>query len=319
MRVVICGLLAGLFSVAAPAQDYPNRPIRVLVGFAPGGGADLTARAVAQAVNEAWKVPGVVDNRPGAGGNVAAEIAARANPDGYTLLATSPGPVAVNQSLYAKLAYDPVKDFVPITLVGASANVLVVHPGLGVKSVKELIELARTKPGALNFGSSGIGSTPHLSGELFKMYAKINMVHVPYKGAGAAVTDLMAGRLQLMLVSAPSVVSQIKAGRLRALAVTSAKRAAIMPELPTMDEAGVKGYEADVWWGLLAPAGTPRAIIDRINAVVVKGIKGPDIRQQFTRVGADVVGNSPAEFTKFLRNEVSKWSEVVRVSGAKAD
>jgi tripartite-type tricarboxylate transporter receptor subunit TctC len=313
--------LAIIFLSITPVmgRDYPIKPIRLVVGFAPGGGADGVARSVAKQLNETWGRSVIVDNRAGAGGNIAAEIVASAVPDGYTLLITSPGPIVINPALYPRLPYDPQKDLAPITLVAAGPNVLVLNPGVRASNVQELIALARSKPGGLNYASSGIGSTPHLSGELFKLAAKINLVHVAYKGAGPAVIDLMGGRVELMLVSAPSVLTQIRAHRLRALAVTSLKRSPALPELPTLDESGLPGFEATAWWGLLVTAGVSRDLIAKLNAAVVKSLNSGDTKERLAAEGAEVVGNTPAEFGDFIRKETTKWANVIKLSGIKLE
>jgi tripartite-type tricarboxylate transporter receptor subunit TctC len=311
----VCCLLGG----TAFAQDYPSRPIRLVVGFAPGGGADVAARLVAQKLQESWNATVVVDNRAGAGGNLAAEIVAKSNPDGYTLLVTSPGPVAINPSLLAKLPYDPAKELAPLTLLAFGPNVLVVHPTSTANSVKDFIALARNASTPLNYGTSGIGSTPHLSAELFKNMAKVNMTHVPYKGAGAAAIDLVAGRIDVMIVSAPTVLTQVKAGRLKALGVTSPKRAAVLPDVPTLNEAGLPGYEAGVWWGMLAPAGTPAPVIDKINKSVVAILETQDVKTRIANEGAEASPMTPRAFGDFLKKETVKWAGVIKAANIKAD
>lgn len=299
-------------------QDYPVRPIRLVVGFPPGGGADAAARLVAQGLQERWGQTVVVDNRAGAGGNLATEIVAKSNADGYALLMTSPGPVAINPSLM-KLPYNPSKQLAPITLVAFGPNVLVVNPASSATSLKELIALARGSSNPLNYGSSGLGTTPHLSAELLKLMAKVDMVHVPYKGAGPAVIDLVGGRLDLMIVSAPTVLGQIRAQRLRALAVTSLARLPVLPDVPTFNEAGLPGYEAGVWWGLLAPAGTPAALIDKLNQAVVTILQTADARSRISANGAEVVGNTPKAFGEFIQKETVKWAAVVKAARIKVD
>lgn len=293
--------------------------MRLVVGFPPGGGADGAARAVAQKLNEAWGQPVVVDNRAGAGGNVAADIVAHAMADGHTLLITSPGPVVINPVLYGNLPYDPQKDLAPITLIAAGANVLVVHPAVSANSTQELMALARSKAGGLNYASSGIGTIPHLSGELFRIAAKLPLTNIVYKGAGAAVIDLVAGRVDLMLVSVPSVLTQIRAKRLRALAVTTLKRTAALPELPTLDESGVHGYESIAWWGVLAPAGTPRAVVSTLNTTIVKSLNAPETKERLAAEGAEVAGNTPAQFDAFLKREVKKWAGVIKTAGIRVE
>jgi tripartite-type tricarboxylate transporter receptor subunit TctC len=315
----VMALAIAAIAITAHAQDYPSRPIRLVVGFPPGGGADAAARAVAQSLSETWSQPVVVDNRAGAGGNLAAEIVSRSARDGYTLLVTSPGPVVVNPSLYKKLPYDPAKDLQPITLLASGPNVLVVHPASSVNNVRELVDLARAKPGQLNYGSSGIGSMPHMSGELFKLAAKVELVHVAYKGAALAVVDLMAGRIDAMLVSAPSVLTQIRAKRLKALAVTSSRRSSALPDLPTLNEAGLPGYESIAWWGMMAPAGTSSPIVGKLNSAVAKSLGSEDMKQRLASEGAEAVGNSSQAFGEFLRRESQKWAAVIKASGIAVD
>jgi len=318
-RRCAAGLVFALLTGLVSAQEFPSRPLRLVVGFPPGGGADGAARAVAQKLNDAFAQPVVVDNRAGAGGNVAAEIVAHSVPDGYTLLVTSPGPVVINPALFAKLPYDPQKELAPLTLIAAGANVLAVHPALAANNVQQLIALARSKPDALNYASSGIGTIPHLSGELFRIAAKLPVVHVAYKGAGAAVIDVMAGRADFILVSVPSVLTQIRAKRLRGLAVTTLKRASSLPELPTIDESGVPGYESIAWWGMLAPAGTPPAVIGRLNTAIVKSLNTAETRERLAGEGVEVAGNTPAEFGAFLKREAAKWAQVIKTSGIRIE
>lgn len=302
----LSSLLVIAFSVIQPAlaQDFPTRPVRIIVGFPPGGGADLTARLVSPKLNEAWARPVIIDNRPGAGGNLAAELLTKASADGHTIM-VMPGPGA--PSLYPKLPFDLRKDFAPITLAGRSPNVLVVHPSVPASTVKQLIALARAQSGKLNYASSGIGITPHLSGELFRKMAKVNIVHVPYKGAGPAVSDLVGGHVDLMIVSIPSVLGQINAHRLKALGITSLQRSSMLPGVPTLNEAGVPGYESHQWWGLLAPAGTPSEIVMKLNSALVKGLNAADVRKRFAEEGAEVVANTPAQFGDFFQKEITKW------------
>ena len=320
MRTLIAFHVLFLLLIAnAAALNFPERPIRIVVGFVPGGGADATARLVAHKLYETWGQPVIVDNRAGAGGNVAAEIVAKAAPDGYTLLLTSPGPVVINPSLYRHLPYNPQQDLAAVTLVASGPNVLVVRTALPAADVRELIALARAKPGGLTFASSGTGSIPHLSAELFKIAAKVELVHVAYKGAGPAVIDLIAGRVDLMFVSAQSALTQIRAQRLKALAVTSLKRSATLPELPTLDEAGLPGYESVAWWGLLAPARTPRDILLKLNAAVVKSLNQADTKEKLASEGAEIVANSPAQFDDFLRKEAAKWANVIDAAKLKLE
>ena len=305
------GLLASVFAVIqpAPAQDFPvpKKTIRLIVGFPPGGGADLAGRLVAKKLNEVWAQQVIVDNRPGAGGNLAAELVAKAAPDGYTLI-VMPGPAAL--SLSPKLPFDMRKDFAPITLAGRAPNVLVVHTSVRASTLKELIALARSQPGKLNYASSGIGLTPHLSGELLRKMANVNIVHVAYKGAGPAVSDLLGGHVDMLSSSIPSVLGYTKSQRLRALAVTSLQRSMMLPEVPTMNEAGVPGYELNGWWGMLVPAGTPSGIVMKLNAEMVKALTAADTRKSFAEGGVDVVANTPAEFGDFFQKEITKWDSL---------
>ena len=319
MKFRICPLLVWMLACPVVAHAYPERPIRLVVGFTPGGGADVAARLVAQKLTETWRQTVVVDNRAGVGGNIAAEIVAKSNPDGYTLLLTSPGPVAINPSLMTRLPYNPRKDLAPITLVAFGPNVLVVPTASPAASLTELIALARSSANRLNYGSSGQGTTPHLSAELLKMMVKIEMVHVAYKGAGPAAIDLVAGRLDLMIVSAPTVLGQIRAQRLKALAVTTLARSSALPEVPTFNEAGLPGYEAVVWWGLLAPAGTPAAIIGKLHQAIAAILQTADARSRIAADGAEVVGNTPKAFGEFMEKETIKWAGVIKAAGIKVD
>jgi tripartite-type tricarboxylate transporter receptor subunit TctC len=306
-------------SPKAAAQNFPLKPVRLVVGFAPGGGADSAARSVAQKLNEVWGQSVIIDNRAGAGGNVATEIVARAAPDGYTLLISSPGPIVTNPFLYARLPYDPQRDLAPVTLIASSVNLILVNPSAPVSNVRELIAWARSKPGGVNYASSGIGSTPHLAGELLKAAAHIDMVHVAYKSAAPAVIDLIGGRVDVMLASLPTSLAQVKAQRLKAIAVASLKRSAALPEVPTADESGVPGYEVVTWWGMLAPAGVPGNLITKINQIVVKNLKSPEMKESLARDGAEAIGNSPAEFGAFIQKESAKWSKVIKTSGVKIE
>lgn len=320
MSVRIGWLLVLFLVYPVITYGYPEKSIRIVVGFPPGGGADLVARLIAQKLQQAWGQPVLVDNRAGAGGNLGTEIVAKSNPDGYTLVLSSPGPIAVNPSLMPNMPYNPRKDFAPVTLAAFGPNVLVVPPALPATGVKELIALARTSANRLNYGSSGPGSTPHLSAELFKMMAKVDLVHVPFKGASPAVVDLVAGRLDLMFVDMGSVLSQVQAQRLRALAVTSSGRSSVLPDVPTVNETGLPGYEAVVWWGLLAPAGTPTAVIDKLHRAVVDILRMSEIRSRLIAAqGAEVVGNTPKQFADFIQSETIKWAAVIKTAGIKLD
>jgi tripartite-type tricarboxylate transporter receptor subunit TctC len=318
VRVILFGLFAAM-PLLATGQTYPSKPVRLVVPFPAGGTTDLLARAMAQKLSEALGQQFVVDNRPGAGGNIGSDIVAKSAPDGYTLLMGTVGTHAINVSLYAKMPYDAVKDFVPIVLVAGVPNVLVVHPALPVKTVADLIKLAKDQPGSINFASSGNGTSIHLSGELFKSLTGVQMAHVPYKGSAPALTDLIGGQVQIMFDNLPSALPQIKAGKLRAIAVTSTKRAPALPDLPTIAESGVPGFEASSWFGMLAPAGTPRGIVLRINAEVNKALQAGDMKEKLLAQGAEAVGNSPEFFVDYIRSETVKWAKVVKDSGAKVD
>jgi len=312
---------AALLSGAASAQTvrFPEKPVRFIVGFTPGGPSDILARALGQKLAEGWLQQVVVENRPGAGGNIAAEAAAKSAPDGYTWLLGNNSVLATNQSLYRKLAYDPVKDFAPVVLVAVQPNILVVNPGVPANSVSELIALAKSKPGALNYASSGSGAAAHLAGELFKAMTGVDMVHVPYKGAQPALTDVIAGQAQLMFATSASVIPYIKAGRLRALAVTTARRSASVPELPTLSEAGVPGFEAITWHGVVVPAATPAPLVEQLNADIVKVLRMKDVRERFESLGAEVAAGTPRDFADYIAREIPKWAKVVKDSGARAE
>jgi tripartite-type tricarboxylate transporter receptor subunit TctC len=314
---IVVGALA-LSAGVVGAQPYPAKSVRVISGFPPGSGADITARVVGAKLYEQMGQQFFVDNRPGAGSNIAAELAAKSPADGYTLFI---GTVAntINATLYSKLSFDFARDFAPVVLVTAAPNVLVVHPSVPARTVKELSALAKNRPGQLNFASAGTGTAPHLSGELFKAMAGVNMTHIPYKGSPPAVTDLVAGTVDLMFSPASTVLPHVKSGRLRALAVTTAGRLPSLPELPTVAEAGLKGYETVTWFGFVAPARTPSAIVVRLNAEIGKVLASPDVRHQFEVQGIEVLGGTPEHFAAYIRSEIEKWAKVIRLSGAKAD
>ena len=315
-------LAAVVLPVAARfAQPYPAKPIRVVVPLAAGGPGDVLARSLTRRVAEVLGQPIVVDNRVGANTNIGTEAVAKAAPDGYTLLLTA-STLTINPSLYASVPYDALRDFAPITLLASTPLVLVVHPSLPVQTVKELIDHVRERPGQLNYGSAGNGSTLHLAGEMFNTIAGVKMVHVPYKAVTGAVNDLLAGQLALMFPGAPIALPHARAGKLRALATTGARRAGAAPELPTVAEAGLAGYEIAVWYGLLAPAGTPTAIVDRLHAEFVRAVNLPETKERWTPLGADPITsttNSPAEYASFLRADLAKWAKVVKETGARAE
>ena len=317
VMLVVAAMFAAPF-VHAQAP-YPGKPVRIVVPFPAGGTTDILARAVAQKLTETGGQPVLVDNRPGAGGNIGAELVAKSAPDGYTLLMGTVGTHAINPGLYAKMPYDHQRDFAPVILVAGVPNVLVVNPAVPVNSVQELIAYAKANPGKLNFASSGSGTSIHLSGELFKTMSGVQMTHIPYKGSSPALTDLLGGQVQLMFDNLPSALPHIRAGKLRALAVTSAQRAPALPDVPTVAEAGLPGFEASSWFGLLAPAGTPKDIIAKLNAEVAKWLATPEARDKLTVQGANAVGNSPEEFTQFIAAETIKWQKVIKDSGAKVE
>ena len=317
MNAVVRIAAATLLCLATGAHAaYPDRPVKVIHGFAAGGGADILLRTIIPAVSENLGQQIIVEYRPGAGGNLAMEAVAKAAPDGYTLLMGTPG-LATNPSLYATLPFDPLKDFVPISLVGTVPNVLIVAPSLPVKSVADLIALARAKPGSLNYASPGVGTSLHLAGELFKLDTGTDIVHVAYKGGSQAQTDVMGGQVQMMFNVLPSALPQVQAGTLRALAVTGKTRAESLPNVPTMIEAGVPGYTALTWNGLLAPAGTPPEIVARLNDAIVKAMRSPAMKDLLGKIGQDPAWSTPEEFAAFLREETAKWTKVIRASGIK--
>lgn len=321
-------LLALLFaSTAAPAQSastvsapaYPYKSVRMVVPFAAGAGSnDIMARLVAQKLSDSFGQQVVVDNRPGASGIIGTDIVAKAQPDGYTVLMMSLT-LTVNPTLFKKLPYRTEKDLTPVTEVASAPLMLVIHPSLPVKSVREFIAYAKAHPGKLNFGSGGPGTTPHLAGEMLKTMAGIQVTHIPYKGGAPALADLVGGQIQFMCENIPGTLPFAKAGRLRALAITDTKRSPLLPELPTLDESGLKGYEIVGWNGLFVPAGTPPAIVNKLHAAVVKALALPDVRERLTTMGADGVGNTPQQFTAFIKAEIAKWAKVVKDAGIKVE
>ena len=320
-EVVIAG--AGLLAGLARAQgiDYPKpgATIRYVVPFPPGGLTDVMARTVGQALGERWKVNVVIDNRPGGGGQIGADAVAKAPPDGYTLVMATTGTHTINPGLYPKLPFDAERDFKPVTLIASVPNLLVVNPALGVGTAAELVALAKSKPGALSFASFGNGASNHLSGEMLKSLTGIQVTHVPYKSAPQAVTDLMAGQTAFAFVNTPLALPHVRSGKLKALAVTGAKRSAATPEFPTMQEAGVPGFVVESWYGLMAPAGTPEAVIARLHKEILAVLATPELREFFAKQGADVVTTTPAEFAAMVKTERARWAEVIRTSGAKVD
>ena len=309
-----------LAAAGASAQPYPSKPIRVVVPNPAGGYYDVIARAVGQRVGESIGQPMVVENRVGAGGSLGTEFTAKSPPDGYTIMVGGIGPHGIAPSLYANLPYDPVKDFAPIILVATTPNILVVHPSSPVKSVQELVAAARQKPGGLSYASNGNGTSQHLSAEMLAKTMGLKLNHVPFKGSAPAVTAMLGGQVDFAFAVAPDALAHVKAGKLRAIGVTGAKRAAPLPDVPTLAEAGVPGYEATAWFGYLAPAGTPREIIDRLNAEIAKALESPDVRERLAPGGlSELPGGTPERFGAFIKTEIAKWSKVVKESGAKID
>jgi tripartite-type tricarboxylate transporter receptor subunit TctC len=309
---------ACLFSSAA-AGAFPDKPVRFVVGFTPGGPSDILARALGQKLAEGWGKQVVIENRPGAGGNIAAEAVAKSLPDGYTWLLGNNSILATNQSLYRSLPYDPVKDFAPVVLVAIQPNILAVNPSLPVFSVSEFISYLKKNPGKTNFASTGAGAAAHLSGELFKALTGVEMVHVPYKGAQPALTDLIAGQVQVMFATSASVVPYVKAGRLRALAVTSARRSPSLPDLPTVAEAGVPGFESTTWHGVVVPAGTPMDVVELINGKINSVLEEKELKERLLNLGAETAGGTPQEFASYIAREIPKWEKIVKDSGARAE
>ena len=321
-RVAFFRALAALAlaaSTLALGADYPARPIHFVVPYPAGGPLDTVARLLGQKVSESVKQPVIVENKPGAGGNIGADYVAKSAPDGYTILMGAVATHAINPTLYAHIPYDPVRDFAPVTQVASTPNVLVVNPSLPVTSVRELIAYAKAHPGQLNFGSGSTGSAGHLAGELFDAMAGVKMVHVPYKGAAPAMQDLIAGRVQLMFDNFASASAQIKAGRVRALAVTTAKRSELAEELPTIAESGLPGFDVNTWFGVFAPGATPRAVVERLHDEFVRALNDSGVRAAMVKLGAEPVGNTPAEFAAYIESEAAKYAKLVKASGARVD
>ena len=313
--------VAAALAAATPlsAQEYPARPVRILVGFAPGGGTDIIARAVAPKLAAALGQQVVVENRPGAGSNIASEIVAKAPPDGYTLLMGTIAALAINPSLYGNLPFDPARDFAPVSQVGAMNNILVVHPVLPVTTVKAFVALAKSRPGEISYATPGVGSSAHLAGELFRKVAGIDIVAVPYKGGGQAIVDVLAGHVPAHFGAVPVVIHHLRTGKLKAIAVTTGKRAALLPEVPTVAEAGYPGYEVNNWYGLVAPAGTPRPIIDRLNKDLTAVLTAPDITKFLRELGHEPVPTTAEQFGAIIKSEIAKWAKVVKDAGIKSD
>ncbi|MBI2293254.1 MAG: tripartite tricarboxylate transporter substrate binding protein [Betaproteobacteria bacterium] len=322
-RVITVALMALLLaSAAAWAQTspaYPAKPIRLIVPFTAGGPTDILARVIGQKLNETFGPQVIVDNRPGANGNIGTELVAKSPPDGYTLLLASAGILTVNPSLHSRLPFDVTRDLAPVTLATSITNVLVVHPALPVKSVQDFIRLAQSRPGQLSYASAGTGSASHLAMELLKSTARVDILHVPYKGATPGITDLMGGHVQVMLIGLPGALPPVSAGRLKALAVSSLRRSPAVPELPTIAESRLPGFEVINWLGVLAPAGTPRDIITKLNQEIVKGLQQPDTKAKLVSQGFETMGGTPEQFAAYMKSETAKWAKVVKATGAKAD
>lgn len=308
--LMTCAVL--LAALPAVAQNYPARPIRIIVAYTPAGTTDILARAIGQKMSERWGQPVIVENRPGAAGNIGTELAAKATPDGYTLIMGTAGTHGINVSLYKKLNWHSLRDFAPVSLVAMVPNIMVVNNSLPIKSVKELIAYAKANPGKLSYGSPGNGSTAHLSMELFKSMTGTNLVHIPYKGSAGVLADVMGGQIAVTIDNMPVYLPQVKAGKIRALAVSPAKRSSAAAEIPTIAESGVPGYDSGAWFGLLAPAGTPGAIVDKLSDETARILKLPDVSKRISELGAEPVGSTPAQFTALIKEEIAKWAKVIK-------
>ena len=315
--VVIVSVVLAAMPPLATAQAYPAKPIRWISPWPAGGANDIFSRAIGQRIGESLGQQVLVDNRPGAAGTIGSDIAAKAPADGYTLVMGSSPTHAIAPALYPALPYDPLRDFSAVTLVGSVPNVLVLHPSVPAKTVKEFIAVAKARPGKLNFASTGNGTSQHLSAELFKFMAGLDMVHIPYKGTAPALTELVAGQVDLAFENMPALIPHIQAGRLRALAVTTTKRSAVMPELPTIAEAALPGYDASVWFGVFAPVGTPRPVIDRLHGEILKALQTQDLKSRMVAMGTDVSGMGPDDFSAYVRKEIPKWANLVKAAGVK--
>jgi tripartite-type tricarboxylate transporter receptor subunit TctC len=314
--ITLCLVLA---AASAQSQTWPSKPIRFIVPFPPGAATDLLTRTVAPKLGEGLGQQVVVDNRSGAGGMIGVELAAKSPPDGYTLVLATVGPISINPSLYARMPFDPVKDLAPVTLAGNIFNVLIVHPALSAQSVKALIALARARPGELNYGSSGTGAADHLAAELFQVMTRTKMVHVPYKGGPLAMVDLISGNLQLMFATVPTAIGLIRGGKVRAMAIANSTRFPLMPELPTVAEAGIPGFAVNNWCGVFVAAGTPAEVVARLNAELVKVLAAPDVKKRLLENGIDAISNTPEQFAAYIRAETTKWASVVKDANVKLD
>ncbi len=318
--MIICGVAVALcYGPSFAAETYPSKSPQIIVSFAPGGGVDSVARIVAHQLTESLGQPVLVDNRPGASGMIGTDVAAKAPPDGYTLLLGTQTVLVVAPILYGKTAFDPLKLFSPVALIGSTPLILVTNPAVPAKSVKELIALAKAKPGEFNFGSGGVGTTPHMAGELFNSMAGIKVVHVAYKGEAPALTDIMGGHLHMMFSNVSAALSHVKAGKIRGLAVSSRERLAAAPGIPTVAESGVPGFEAETWFGLLAPAGTPPEIVKRLNTDVLKALTKPDVKDKLGSLGLTIAGSTPERFSAYIKSEYGKWAKVIKDAGIKME
>ena len=316
---LIALVLCSIFVSAAGAQEaYPSRPVKFILPFPPGGGTDILGRVIAEQLSANLGQPVVTENRGGAGGNVGAEAAAHSAPDGYTIVLVAPS-LAISKTLYSKLNYDPVKDFAPISLVATVPNVMITNPAVEATNLQEFIALARSRPGAMNYGSGGAGTSNHLAGELFNMVTGTKLVHVPYKGVNLAMQGVLAGEIQLVFIGIPAALPHIKAGKLRALALVAPQRSPALPEVPTVAEAGLKDFEVTTWYGIMTPSGTPRPIVSRLNAELVKIMHTPDVKERLAGMATDPLTSTPEEFAAYLRQEIAKWGDVVRKANLKAD
>jgi tripartite-type tricarboxylate transporter receptor subunit TctC len=319
LKLALLIACAAFTAPCAHAQTWPAKPLRLISPFAPGGGTDITCRVIAPKLSDALGQTVVVDNRGGAGGMIGVDLAAKSPPDGYTLVLGTIGPISINPSLYNKMPYDPVKDLLPVTLAADALNVLVVHPALPVKNVRELVALGKARPNELNFGSSGPGATDHLAGELFNLLTGTKMVHVPYKGGAPAMIDLVAGNMQIIFSTVSTAIGQIKSGRIRAVAMTGTKRFVLMPDLPTIAEAGVPGFAVNNWYGVFVPAGTPKDVVSRLNTELVKILHLPDVKQRLLDSGIEAISNTPEQFAAYIQAETKKWAKVVKDANVKVE
>jgi tripartite-type tricarboxylate transporter receptor subunit TctC len=317
--IVAALVVAGLPSRAVAADAYPSKAIRMVVPFPAGGTTDILGRIAGQKITEALGQQVIIDNRGGAGGNIGTELVAKSPPDGYTLLTDPGSTLTINPHAYSRLGFDPVKDFAPITILAEVPNILEVHPSMPVKNVKELIALAKSKPGQINYASTGAGQSTHLSMELFKSMAHIDINHIPYKGSAPALVDLIGGHVTVMFDNMPTSLPHVRAGKLRAIAVSTAKRSFALPQLPTVAESGLPGFEVSVWFSVLAPAATPRDIVQKLNAVLVKALQSPDVKQRLAEQGAEPVGNTPEQFATTIQRDLAKWAKVVKDANVKLD